>query len=391
MGPFGQQQQMGGTLQGTIQGIAIAQGIVRLGTQQGIIELRATPAQLIGLNPGDTVTARYQVIGNQPWVVPFDGQTATSRLGPQAVARQGAVTGVISNIDPAQGIVLIRGRPFFTHPQVLMNLTPGQPVSVRFEQLQNVSWITGISPADPAEIGRDGGQRGTVQGVVGGVDYGRGLAQIIGEQGIFVLHASPDQLADLTPADQVSLDFADHAGHLWITDYDVEGARAVFRTTDRVTGQVTNVDHQSGIIIVRGQPLRAHPEVLQQVTPGQTVEVSYGQLQNVPWVVTLEPVRDGRGEIGLDQQQRGQRGQLQTIRGTIGETRTFRGRNVAELETEEGEVLLLDLGQQDLGDLGLREGARVQIRGRLEQVGGETLLRAEGLDPDRGQQQQQQR
>lgn len=157
----------------------------------------------------------------------------------------------------------------------------------------------GEPPRDALEEGREGrpGARrkaavGTVQGAVDALDWGRGLIQVTTSSGPLVLNASPDQLAALSPGDLVRLEYEDLAGHPWVASaHGVSApADATLAVTGTLRGAVTAVDKASGVIVVEGRPLRAHPAQLVGVLPGHLVEVVFGEVQGVPWLLQVESI-----------------------------------------------------------------------------------------------------
>ncbi|WP_373048784.1 hypothetical protein [Vulgatibacter sp.] len=130
-----------------------------------------------------------------------------------------------------------------------------------------------------------------VQGIVEDVDYDAGTVALRSGSGeALELRGSPEQIQQLGTGDRVDLQFRDFDGTLWLTSSGGPAAGAGLETAraGEVEGTVASVDPAAGTITVRDQTLRAHPEVIEEVQPGQFVSLSYAELQQVPWVQDVE-------------------------------------------------------------------------------------------------------
>jgi len=125
------------------------------------------------------------------------------------------------------------------------------------------------------------------QGVVTAIDFSAGVATLeVGEQQSLVLHAKPTALIWI-PGNVVALEHRRYGDHEWLPlteDPDISVA-----STATFHGTVERVDRTAGVLIVDGVKLRAHPEKLRGVMPGQRWIVSLENLSGSDWVKELMP------------------------------------------------------------------------------------------------------
>lgn len=147
------------------------------------------------------------------------------------------------------------------------------------------SFVRGIGASgQAAEIG-------SIQGTVRSVDFGNGLLRVAGGNRTLTVHARPDELAEFRPGDQVSLDYSDYAGMLWIASGGSGVSAQEFAESGTVSGIVTGLDKSRGRVTLQG-PARAetflgHPEDLQSLIPGQYVSITFERVQNNDWVQSI--------------------------------------------------------------------------------------------------------
>jgi hypothetical protein len=128
---------------------------------------------------------------------------------------------------------------------------------------------------------------GTVQGSVQSLDFERGKLSMRTTQGLLTLNARPQDLVGLNPGDVAGVTFLDYGGSLWLEPgagglYG-GGLAGDFGFAGEVTGTVQRVDRQRGLIQVAGRTLRAHPEDVSGVYPGQFLSIGYVQVGNTAW------------------------------------------------------------------------------------------------------------
>ncbi len=152
--------------------------------------------------------------------------------------------------------------------------------------------------AQGGQMGQGGGQggqpftQGVVRGTVQNVGLQQGLVAIQSGGNVVTLHATPSELANLNPGDTVALQYASYGGQPWVMPSGAQGT-ASYGSTAQLTGTVDAVDQNAGIIAVRGTRLRAHPQQVQNVVPGQYVTVTYANVQSTPWVAQIRPAQQG--------------------------------------------------------------------------------------------------
>jgi len=132
------------------------------------------------------------------------------------------------------------------------------------------------------------------KGTVTGLNLSRGLITISTGRGNLTLNALPSQIADLNPGDLVALSYNNYNGVLWLSlDQGAGGGLGgagnlslgpeSFGSYGMTTGYVNRVDKRQGFIEVRGVQFRTHPQLLQNVIPGQFVNVTFAEIGNRNW------------------------------------------------------------------------------------------------------------
>ncbi|MFZ9887038.1 MAG: hypothetical protein ACO3JL_05995 [Myxococcota bacterium] len=148
-------------------------------------------------------------------------------------------------------------------------------------------------PASPAQSGihrRGTYSMGTIQGTVNGLDFNRGIISLASGGGNVQLRARPMDIANLNPGDVVALQFANYQGALWVVpEKGADIAPQHFAQFGTLTGTVDQVNKALGTITVRGQTLRAHPEQLEAVIPGQFVSLGYANVSGTNWLAGVQP------------------------------------------------------------------------------------------------------
>lgn len=140
---------------------------------------------------------------------------------------------------------------------------------------------------------------GTVQGAVRSLDYDAGRLVLDTGAGEVRLHARPLDMATLNPGDVVSVAYASYDGNLWVTPGDEARALDSFAVNGTVTGMVSSVDKATGRFGIRGQTLRAHPEDMEQLVPGQFVQVDYARVAGTDWVDRVSPTTRSQDRQGI--------------------------------------------------------------------------------------------
>ncbi len=136
---------------------------------------------------------------------------------------------------------------------------------------------------------------GTIQGTVNGLDFNRGVISISSSGGNVQLRARPMDIVNLNPGDVVALNFANYQGALWIVPDQAGSVQTQnFAQYGTLTGTVDQVNKALGTITVRGQTLRAHPEQLGAIIPGQFVSLGYANVSGTNWLAAVQ----GAGQSG---------------------------------------------------------------------------------------------
>jgi len=137
---------------------------------------------------------------------------------------------------------------------------------------------------------------GTIQGTVESLNLARGTIEVSTGGDTLVMHAVPNQLAQLSPGDNVSLDYDSYKGVLWVTS-DLEGGDSEmsgkFAHHGTVSGAVTSMDKPKGLITIRGRSYHVHPSKLSGVVPGEFVSLQFAKVGDANWASSLDSNEGG--------------------------------------------------------------------------------------------------
>lgn len=129
-----------------------------------------------------------------------------------------------------------------------------------------------------------------IRGEVQNVDLAKGELKVKKsgeEQEELTLHGSPDQIRQYQEGQQVNVDVRKFGENHWITS---QGATASAAGGQTVSGEVANLDKEKGEIeLSEGEPrsLKANPQELEQIQPGQQVSVTYEEVEGENWVSSI--------------------------------------------------------------------------------------------------------
>ncbi|MGI5865837.1 MAG: hypothetical protein ACOX6T_27795 [Myxococcales bacterium] len=135
---------------------------------------------------------------------------------------------------------------------------------------------------------------GTIQGTVRSLNLERGLVRVSSGAGTVTLHATPEQLVDVELGAIYDFEYAKYGNWLWMTGsaggfggggFGGAGfAGDDFGSEGTVSGVVTRLNFERGLIYIDGRPYRTHPADLQGVLPGQLVSLSFRQIGSTNWI-----------------------------------------------------------------------------------------------------------
>lgn len=136
-------------------------------------------------------------------------------------------------------------------------------------------------------------------GRVRAMDAQQGHLELDRSDGDLMLNASPDQLDALEPGQRISGRYRFYGRSPWLVRTPLPGkpAPASVPAADTEaaseTGIVTHVDLDKGELALRTwgglhRDYRAHPALLEGVTPGRYVTIRYRAARHVPWIDELE-------------------------------------------------------------------------------------------------------
>lgn len=160
-GSYGGDTHLVGQISGSIASIDYGRGrIVVRGAEAGrTLTLNASPGELVGLNPGDVITATYADYNGNLWVT--DGYGGSSLgYGAGEYADEGVIVGRVSDLDKARGSITVGGRTMRAHPDELEDLLPGQFVEADYVAVDGRRWATDLSTSYTGNVGGSGIQTG---------------------------------------------------------------------------------------------------------------------------------------------------------------------------------------------------------------------------------------
>ncbi len=138
---------------------------------------------------------------------------------------------------------------------------------------------------------------GVVQGLVQNVNWQSGLLTMISGANRITLHGTPSQLSTLKRGDNISVPYNSYAGVLWVTQdfgagIGTGGSGAGFAQSGEMVGVVDAVNKAEGQVFITGANGRArflaHPSVIDQLVPGEYVNLSYFQVGRMPWLNSIK-------------------------------------------------------------------------------------------------------
>lgn len=140
---------------------------------------------------------------------------------------------------------------------------------------------------------------GTIQGAVQSLDYEKGLLTLDTGTGRMTLRAQPLDIAQLNPGDVVSVPYGNYDGQLWVSTGQGQQHMDSFAVNGKVTGTLSSVDKSNGTVTIRGQTFRAHPETVEQLVPGQFIQVDYARVAGTDWISNVNATSGGQQQQGI--------------------------------------------------------------------------------------------
>lgn len=138
-----------GVARGSVIELDLPAGTLRIQAGRSTMTLEGTPAQLVGLNPGDVVEFPYVNYDGNLWLSPQVGSGRSELYG--TYANQGRIVGTVQAMDLGRGQLTVQGVRFRVHPALLQNIQPGMFVTVEYTDVGGVSWAAGVRPMHAAD------------------------------------------------------------------------------------------------------------------------------------------------------------------------------------------------------------------------------------------------
>lgn len=260
-------------------------------------------ALLVGCEPRDDVIGNEQAQPSEPM-----GQTSSEqqRTQEQSAQQQGEPMSPLGRAQAQEPPEPAPPVPFEQEEQARVEEQPSQtpeveelqqPQPVEPEQQQRAQQQAQPETPEPPG-GRDEAAliRGTVEGTARSIDLARGTVTIESSGQEVTLQAHPSDLARIQAGDQVALGFTSYPdGSQWIQP-SADPSEVLERSDSvgQLQGQIEAIDEDAGIVAVAGQTFRAHPDQLEALEPGESVSVSFAEVEDTPWVAELETSQQDR-------------------------------------------------------------------------------------------------
>lgn len=133
-----------------------------------------------------------------------------------------------------------------------------------------------------------GARGGRLGAEVLGVDLPRGAAVVFLDGEERLVRGTPGQLRGLAPGDAIDLRFRIYGSETWLWPPTTGDVASRFGTWGTLTGPVEGIDPFGGALRVGGQQLRAHPEHVASLLPGERISLCFARVGDVSWALSLE-------------------------------------------------------------------------------------------------------
>lgn len=149
---------------------------------------------------------------------------------------------------------------------------------------------TATAPQSPVPAGVGGS--GVLRGLVMEVRAAEGRVSVDAMGRVVRLDACPWDLRGLAPGVIADVDYADYGARRWVVGRGPAEPDRGFAQYGRVVGAVGAVDVPAGSLELGNRTLRAHPDALLPLTPGQRVRVDFRLVDGVDWASHVSPLSD---------------------------------------------------------------------------------------------------
>lgn len=146
--------EMTNQIEGQVDEVDLARGRLVIAAQGHRYLIHALPNQLLGIQPGATLTVPYTMMRGSAWV-PTKIGGGMRELQDQLGGKHQRV-GVISQIDHREGLVTIGNEQFHAHPKLLRHVEVGDTVAAQFVPVQSSRWVVDVRSHGPHAMGEVG-------------------------------------------------------------------------------------------------------------------------------------------------------------------------------------------------------------------------------------------
>lgn len=166
---------------------------------------------------------------------------------------------------------------------------PGQQPGQQGTQIGQTQQQPGMN----GMAGMQGQQLSSAQGTVQEVDFGQGeLTLDTQDQGRLTLHARPFDLGQVVQGDMIQVQYTQFGSENWVVpSQQAQQNLSAYGTPTTLTGAIEDIDPESGTLTVRGTEVMAHPSQLQNLSPGQFMQIEYVTVEQSNWATTIQPMQ----------------------------------------------------------------------------------------------------
>lgn len=147
------------SITGRVVEVSYSEAVAAIATEEeGLIAVRARPQEIALLQPGDRVALEVMEVGDAIWISPaaryepasadvtaLPGTGALSRdLSSPIFEERGTAEGVVTAVNPSEGLFRVGEQEFQAHPLEIQNLEPGQMVSLVYGTVDEERWAADI-------------------------------------------------------------------------------------------------------------------------------------------------------------------------------------------------------------------------------------------------------
>jgi hypothetical protein len=153
--------------------------------------------------------------------------------------------------------------------------------------------------------------QGQLQGLVRDVAWEEGVVKLDTGNNLVTLQGTPGQVRSMRQGEQAQLSYVKYGDELWIVGPQQPSNVANVARQATQTGVINKLDKNEGTLTLSSASdnltFRAHPQMVEQLVPGQFISLTYQNVGDTNWVSNVQPATQGGGATGGQQNQGGNR------------------------------------------------------------------------------------